>query len=311
MLNPLLGSGALLGWGLGANDSANVFGTAVATNVIRYRTAIILTSVFVFLGAIIDGNKGIEQIASYAFHSGIVTDWAAFYVMLAAGLTVATMTILKYPVSTSQAVIGAVIGFALKMGRADFSATTKFFGAWFLTPIGGILFAYIIHLIFVTRFEEKMTNFKFYENFIVIGYVVAGIFGSYALGANNVANVMGVFAGLHLVTSTQAAFLGGVSIVLGVLTFSKAVMSTLGEKIVPLSPTSGLVVVLASSLTVYIYARIGIPVSSSQAVVGAVIGIGLRRGVNSIDFRVIRNIFIAWFATPTVAGFISFVFALL
>lgn len=312
MLNPIVLAGAFLGWGLGANDSANIFGTAVYSKVIKYTTAVVITAVFVVLGAIINGGNGIEHIGDYAYEGGIVTKSAAFLVMMAAGLTVLLMTLLKLPVSTSQAVIGAIIGGGLLSGRADFTATFKFFGAWFLTPIGGLIIAFIVYKLVQITVEERLTSFRFYEVFVKSGYIIAGAFGAYSLGANNVANVTGIFTGeLNVLTSQEAVIIGGISIAIGVITYSKPVMSTVGERVVPMSSVAGFIVVVSASLTVYIYALIGIPVSTSQAVIGAIIGIGLNSGVDTINFRMLRQILLGWFATPTLACGVSVALSLI
>ncbi|MDA3847567.1 MAG: inorganic phosphate transporter [Vallitaleaceae bacterium] len=297
---------AFVGWGLGANDSANIFGIAVYTKVVKYSTAVILTVIFVMLGAYIDGHKGIEKLSGYAFDGGIVTNEAAFFVMLAAGLTVMLMTILKIPVSTSQAVIGSIMGGGILGGHTDLSAGSKFFGAWVLTPIGSMVIAYILYFILSKILKHQNSHFKWYEITIKLGYIIVGILGAYALGANNVANVTAIFAGnLALISTKTAVLIGGAAISLGVITYSKSVMSTIGKKLVPLSAIAGLMVVLASAIIVYIYARVGIPVSTSQAVVGGIIGVGFKMGVNNINKRTLRSIVLAWVLTPTIACLIS------
>ena len=310
-MNPIVLAGAFLGWGLGANDSANIFGTAVYTKVVRYRTAIILTAIFVVMGAYFNGGKGIEKISEYAFIGGITSGREAFFVMLSAGLTVAAMTIFKLPVSTSQAVIGAIIGGGILKGNADFSASVKFFSAWIMTPIGGLIFSYLMHKLIAGVFGEKINAFKFYETFVKAGYIFAGIFGAYSLGANNVANVMGIFAGrLDIISTREAVLYGGIFIALGALTFSKPVMSTVGQRIVKLSSIEGFIVVIGAAITVYLYALIGIPVSTSQAVVGAIIGIGVSVGPNLINKKMLKNVLFGWVGTPSIACFISFLFTL-
>lgn len=312
MFNPIVLAGAFLGWGLGANDSANIFGTAVTTKVVNYRTAVLVTGIFVVIGAVVNGGGGITHIGDYAYDSGIVTTNAAFLVMLAAGITVMAMTVMKLPVSTSQAVIGAIIGGGLLKGQADFAATIKFFGAWFLTPVGGLVIAFVVVKIVKLTIENKLTTFRFYNSFVKIGYLVAGAFGAYSLGANNVANVTGIFTGrLGVLTTDQAVIIGGLSIAFGVLSYSRPVMSTVGKRIVPMTSVSGLIVVVSASMTVYIYALIGIPVSTSQAVIGAIIGIGLNSGIDTINIRMLRNILLGWFATPSIACLISLLLSLL
>ena len=100
-------SGIFLGWSLGANDTANIFGTAVGTRMIRFRTAAIVTAVFVVLGAVISGEGATHTLGKLGAVNAIA---GSFTVALAAAVTVAWMTKLKLPVSTSQAIVGAIIG---------------------------------------------------------------------------------------------------------------------------------------------------------------------------------------------------------
>jgi inorganic phosphate transporter, PiT family len=223
--------------------------------------------------------------------------------MLSSGITVMIMTILKLPVSTSQAVIGAILSHGFLVSRGNLKFATQFFSAWVLTPIGGMLFALILYFVTLRFIENKLTSFKFFSVFVKLGYILSGIFAAYSLGANNVANVVGVFLVDPLYLSLRSATLiGGLSIALGVITFSKPVMMTVGEGIVPLTHISGFLVVIASAMTVYIYARIGVPVSSSQAVVGALIGIGLVKDFRLLNWGLLLRIFSGWVLTPTVSG---------
>jgi len=299
----LLLSGAFLGWGLGANDSANIYGTAVYTKIISYRLAVILTSLCVVLGAVFDGTRGIKKVSEFAVANGISHVEISFYVMLSAGITVFLMTLFKLPVSTSQAVVGSIIGHGLLVGVSNLNVAFQFFSAWVFTPIGGMVFSFGLYLVTTRFLEKKLTSFTFFTHFVKGGYIVAGMFAAYSLGANNVANVFGVFLVDPLYLSIRwATLLGGLSIALGVITFSKPVMMTVGEGIVPLTHISGFLVVIASALTVYIYARIGIPVSSSQAVVGALIGIGLVKDYRLLNWSMLLRIFSGWLLTPTVSG---------
>lgn len=300
-------SGGFLGWGLGANDSANIFGTAVYTKVISYRLAVILTSIFVVLGAVINGDRGMGKISDFSEVNGVESIQAAFFVMLAAALCVYGMTVLKLPVSTSQAVIGAILGHGFLTGNVDLSVSSKFFSAWILTPVGGMVFALMIYYIVSRWFEAKLTTFIYFQRFIKWGYIIAGVFAAYSLGANNVANVFGIFLiDPDFLTVGMATLLGGLVIAFGVITYSKPVMMTVGKGIVPLSDISGFIVVIASAITVYIYALIGIPVSSSQAVVGAIIGIGIVKDYRTINFGMLGRIFVGWVLTPTIAGGIGY-----
>jgi PiT family inorganic phosphate transporter len=98
-------SGLFLGWSLGSNDAANVFGTAVASRMVRFWTAAVLCAFFVLLGAVLEGEAGMH---TYRELSPMTAN-TAFVVGLAAALTVTLMSFLALPVSTSQAVVGALV----------------------------------------------------------------------------------------------------------------------------------------------------------------------------------------------------------
>jgi PiT family inorganic phosphate transporter len=294
-------SALYLGWSLGANDAANIFGTAVSSKMVKFITAAVLSSIFVILGSILQGRPGIETIGKIST-MGL---GAAGISSLAAAIAVTIMTILKLPVSTSQAVVGSIVGVGIMQGQAALGGLDKVIICWIGTPIGACIFSIILYLILariINRFQPSWAGSDF---IIRAGLVTAGCYGAYALGANNVANVTGVFYGAGLLSIKSAALIGGVSIALGILTFSKGVMKTVGKGIVKLDGYSALIVVLSNAVTVHIYAVVGVPVSTSQAVVGAVLGIGLLKRAEALRKRAILGVFSGWIATPFTAALVS------
>jgi len=113
--------GLFLGWGLGSNDSANIFGTGVAARVLTYRTATILISIFVVIGALLEGYKSMSTVGEMSNMSHT----AAFIAALAAGLCVSTFSYLSLPVSTSQAIMGSILGIGMISGIPDFTRLYK------------------------------------------------------------------------------------------------------------------------------------------------------------------------------------------
>jgi len=144
-----------------------------------------------------------------------------------------------------------------------------------------------------------------WDKFIFWGLFLSGIYGAYSLGANNVANVMGVFVNAKVVSPFMGALLGGLAIGIGALTYGKKVMETVGKDIVRLSPYTAFVVVLAEAITVHFFAEVGVPVSTSQAVVGGVVGIGFVEGISRIDRKTVSKIFFGWLGTPTIAALVA------
>ena len=225
-----LTGGIFIGWALGSNDSANLFGPGVAAEVVKYRTAIILISIFVVLGALVEGYKSMDTVG----HMSLLTPMAAFIAAFSSGLCVAIFSFLALPVSASQAIMGAVLGIGMISGIPDFTKLYKVILCWIFTPIGGLLFSSILYPLLGRIFQKFLMNIRLRNVFIKTALVFAGCYGSYSLGANNVANVTGVYIGSGMLHPFEAALIGSLSIASGVLTYSKKVMDTVGKKIVDL-----------------------------------------------------------------------------
>ena len=294
-------SGVFLGWALGANDASNVFGTAVASRMVRHRTAVLVCAVCIVLGAWWGGAEGMLTYQAL----GRTSLDTAFIVGLASALTVGGMTYLALPVSTSQAVVGALVAIAVTHNRVDLALLAKVVVCWVGTPIGSAIAVLALYPVLGATLNRLALNVFDYDVVMRVALIAAGAYGAFALGANNVANVTGPFVGEGMLSVSAACWLGGASIVFGVLTFSRRVMLTVGRGLVRLDAFGALVVVLAESVTVHLYAMVGVPVSTSQAVVGAVVGIGIIKGNRTVDRRVLGQIGGAWLATPIVSGAVA------
>ncbi|MBE6668646.1 MAG: inorganic phosphate transporter [Ruminococcaceae bacterium] len=380
----LLGAGLFMGWSLGTNDAANAFGTAVATRVVKYRTAIIIIATMVVLGAILQGADDISKLSSIATNNEVAADVAdmeklgyvfekdadgnyvmrnhkgeivtkdgeyviinkdavegidkaglkdlkiksavkAAIIFIAAAATVFVMSYLKFPVSANQAVTGAIIGWGLfyadysnpEVMSTNLKEIGKFMSTWFINPVGAALIAFVIVYFFKKFFESKVLSLKGYDKVVKIGYIVAGAYSAYTIGINSSASVTAFYydsfgVGANVLTSASlTAIIGGVAIAVGVLTYSKKVMMTVGGSIANITQIDGFLVILASALSITLMKELmGIPVSTSQAVVGAVVGAGLVSGVKNVNFGVFKRIAIAWVSSPTVAGLITYLVAL-
>ena len=292
----LLG-GVYLGWSLGANDTANVFGTAVASRMVRFSTAAILSSIFVLAGAWLEGQAGIETIRAMSGQSL----QSATLTAVSAAISITVMTLLRIPSSTSQAVVGSLIGIGMFGDTLNLSGLPKVVLCWIGTPIGALLVAAVLYRSLGNLLNRAQLTMYSQDQLMRAGLVLSGCYGAYALGANNVANVTGVYTAAGLLDVQTAVLVGGASIAVGVITYSKPVMMTVGRSIVRLDAFSSLIVVLAEAITVHFYAWVGVPVSTSQAVVGAVIGVGLLKQANAIRAAVVVRIGLGWLATPLIA----------
>ncbi len=296
-------SGILLGWGLGSNDSANIFGTGVAAHIIKYRTAIILISIFVLMGALLEGPKCFATVGKFSK----LSPTTAFVAALAAGITVALMSYLSLPVSTSQAIIGGLLGIGIVYGFADFGKLYKVVTCWVLTPIGAMVVSIVLYKGLGFLFERVILDLRIQSFFLTAGLIIAGCYGAYALGANNVANVTGVYIGLELLTPLGASAIGGLSIAGGVLTYSWKVMRTIGMRIIPMDAYSAVVSTLSEAITIHLFTQVGVPISASQAIVGAVVGVGIVKDVKTVSKRMLGEIGFGWISTPLISGLLSYI----
>ena len=303
--------GLYLGWGIGANDSANIFGTAVATNVIRFRTAIILIAIFVVVGSMLEGPKLFDHLTFSKESSSNM----ALAATLAAAITVTFITYLSIPTSTSQAAVGAFMGIAIGVSGISGVAWSKFITmliCWILNPIACIILCIILLKGIGYLLSRIVRNDLIRDRIYKIGLIIFGCYGAYTLGANNVVVTTAPYyhAGMFGPIGSRAAFwaatIGGISIAIGALTYSRRVMITIGKKITPLSPFSAMIVVMTHSLALHFFTQFNIPVSSSQAVVGAVIGVGLFHGAKTINKKTMAKIFAGWLITPLIATLLAF-----
>jgi phosphate/sulfate permease len=331
MIILFISSGLFLGWTLGANDAANIFGSAVGSRMLSFTRAAVIASIFVVLGAVLQGAGASDTLDRLGSVNAI---GGAFTVALAAGVTVYIMTRAGLPVSTTQAIVGAIVGWSFFTDNAvNTKSLVQIVTTWVTGPVLGALFAYALyHLVRITRKRIRIHLLQ-YESYIRTGLMIVGAFGAYSLGANNIANVMGVFVpsvslgdadfGIFVLSGAQQLFfLGGIAIAAGILTYSKKVMQTVGSNLLELTSEAAFVVVLSQALVLFIFSsswlsglmvRIGlpaiplVPVSSTQVVVGSVIGIGLYKGVRNINLKVLGSIASGWITTPVAAGLLSFV----
>jgi PiT family inorganic phosphate transporter len=295
-----LSVGAFLGMALGANDGGNLFGTAVATRVIRFRYAALIAGTAVILGAVLQGRHAIETIDNMTL-GGVNL---ALIVTICSALTISLMTWLKLPVSTSQALVGAIVGATMGMSTdaVDLTDTLltlrKMVICWLITPFGAAIISMVLYYLVGFILNKLPISLLTRDNIIRAGLIIVGAYCSYAFGVNNTANVVGVLKGVVDINATLLAFLGGLSIAIGIWAFGRGLMQTIGAGLIRLDGFTALVVVMAEAVTLHYFGVIGVPVSASQAVVGGVLGVGLLRGAEAIQFAMFRRILFGWFFTP-------------
>lgn len=164
---------------------------------------------------------------------------------------------------------------------------------------------------------DKKMHYASVEKVFAILMIVTACCMAFAHGSNDVANAIGPLAAVVSIVenggeiSKQASLvwwilpLGGVGIVLGLAIFGRRVMATIGEGITHLTPSRGFAAELAAATTVVLASSTGLPISTTQTLVGAVLGVGMARGIAALNLGVIRNIVISWVVTLPAGALLS------
>lgn len=327
-----ISSGLFLGWSLGANNAVSLFGTAVTSNMVKFKTSAIIAGIFVVLGSVLSGAGTTDTLTNLG---GINAIAGSFTVALSVGIAITWMTKISLPVSTSQAVVGAIIGWNIFTGSpTDFSTLSKIVLSWVFSPVIAGVFGFIIFKVIKMTVLKWKIHMLELDSYTRIGLIIVGAMASYSMGANNIANVMGMFVpaspfnelsvfDFYKVSGVQQLFLlGGLAISIGIFTYGSRVMKTVGSDLYKISPITGFAVVLAGALVMWIFTSQSlesfllsinlpaiplVPLSATQSFIGAVIGVGLAKDPLSINFKVFGKISIGWIVAPIFAGIIAFV----
>lgn len=179
--------------------------------------------------------------------------------------------------------------------------------------------AFAIKKIKIDPDEDADFRFTNVEKIFGILMIFTACGMAFAHGSNDVANAVGPVAAIVSIVKSGAVaqesalatwilLLGGIGIVLGLATYGWRVMATVGKKITELTPSRGFAAELAAASTVVIASGTGIPVSTTHTLVGAVLGVGIARGIGAINLRVVRNIMLSWIITLPAGGILAILF---
>ena len=192
--------------------------------------------------------------------------------------------------------------------NVELTAVEAYFIALGLALLIAVISRYFIMRIKVDKRAEKKFHFATVERVFGVLMVVTACSMAFAHGSNDVANAIGPVAAVVSVAQTGIAaqespvslwilVLGGCGIVLGLATFGRHVIATVGARITDLTPTRGFSAELAAASTIVLASGTGIPVSTTHTLVGAVLGVGFARGISAINLGVVARIFVSWVVT--------------
>ncbi|MGV7222999.1 MAG: inorganic phosphate transporter [Nitrospinales bacterium] len=302
----LLGASAYVGWNIGANDTANCIGTTVGCGLLSFKRAVILVAVFVILGAMLQGHHVMHTVGKGIVKADL-NYLAVCVALICSGFFVTLATFYRIPTSTSQAIVGGVVGIGLATGaEIDYPKLIIIAESWIVCPL--LVMGLAFGLMYLTRLVlgRFNTSSPLSQHSLGLLAIISACYVAYSMGANNAGNAVGPVANLNIFPPGLLLFIGGVSIAIGAITYGRKVADTVGKGITPLDIPSAFVAQISSAFGMHLFSVLGIPVSTSSAIVGAVVGVGLVKGAKAISKKTILTILIGWVLTPTLACLASY-----
>lgn len=295
-----------MGWNIGANDTANCIGTVVGCGLLSFRRAMMIVAAFSILGAVLQGHNVSNTIGKDIVKTDL--DYLAILVILiCSGFFVTLATFFKIPVSTSQAIVGGVMGIGLAVkAQINYAKFVLIAESWVICPllVMGLAFAFYHLLILIIR-RIPLNPFLIHNS---LGWMakLCACYVAFSMGANNAGNAIGPVANLNMIALQWLLLWGGLAIAVGAITYGRKVADTVGKGITPLNLPSAFAAQLSSAMGLHLFSILGIPVSTSSAIVGAVVGVGLVKGAKSIRKETIITIIAGWVLTPALAAGTTF-----
>lgn len=302
----------------GLHDAANSIATIVSTRVLRPQYAVLWAAFFNFIAFLFFGLHVAETLGTGIIDPAIVTPRLIFAALMGAIIWNIVTWIFGIPSSSSHALVGGLVGAGLVRTGGDaivWSGLLKTVGAIFMSPMIGFFLALLLVLI-VSWAAVRQTPFAVDRKFRWLQFVSASLY-SLGHGGNDAQKTMGIIAVLlfsqgylgnefsvpfWVVISCQSAM------ALGTLCGGWRIVHTMGSKITRLNPMQGFCAETGGAITLFGATWLGIPVSTTHTITGAIIGVGAARRVSAVRWGLAGNILIAWVITMPAAALISAVF---
>jgi len=302
----------------GLHDAANSIATIVSTRVLRPQYAVFWAAFFNFIAFLFFGLHVAETIGKGIIDPAIITPPVIFAALMGAIIWNIVTWIFGIPSSSSHALVGGLIGAGVaKTGVSAivFSGVFKTVLAIFMSPMIGFLLALFLVLV-VTWLFVRQTPFAVDKSFRILQFVSASM---YSLGhsGNDAQKTMGIIAVLlysqgYLGSTFQVPLWVVIScqtaMALGTLFGGWRIVHTMGSKITKLNPMQGFCAETGGALTLFGATWLGIPVSTTHTITGAIVGVGAAKRVSAVRWGLASNILIAWIITLPSAALISAAF---
>ena len=280
-----------LAWSVGVNTLGSTLGITIGSGVLNLRKSVLISGFFAFLGAIFLSGRIIDTIG----HKLIQIDTAGLLVVLfSAGLLLSIFAFRGIPVFTTYLIMGSVAGYGISQGiHLNILVYEEILVGLFISPIAAITLGFLIYIgikkVKISKIKSMKGREEFEKKFFIPG-LLALIMLSIGLGANSVGVVVGILGNSFKVMTL--GLIGSFGMILGLLTWSYKTARTVGISITDLSPSRGFSSHLAAGIVVLTFVLMSIPISVTQTLIGATVGVAIARG--RLETQTAKDIALSW-----------------
>ena len=319
---------------IGANDASNVFGSAVGSKMVKFRSAIIFFIIFIILGAVINAENPSK------IYGDLVLDYPELKKIFIIIFPVVFVTIIslkiKIPSSISQSIIFSLMGFSMaEKLNINYDLFKKLIYFWIATPVLAFLFSIIFCWFLTNLFRIFKLNVFQIDYQIRISLVIFGCIAAFALGAHLTAAIVGIYApflnldielmNFNLVLDdNKLYFFGSLLIGVGAFIFSQKIVKTIGSQISNIKPIPALAILLTQILILFTFSSsfiinnlnlflpfelFAMPLSASHITFASIIGIASFNKFREVKPQYTKKIILSWIIIPISVFCCSFMFA--
>ena len=296
--------GLCVAWIIGANSMSTLVGPSVSSGALKLKEAIALASLLAILGAVLFGGGVMETVGSKIVPPGYVTPLGAIAAMCSAVLWVGFCTWRGIPTGITHSIIGAIVGFGLATNViTEWSVLKSIVLSWFVSPAVGLALAFLIYYLISIEFFRNVKSLNErnrLEYIFMYLQIFATCYITFAIGSNSIGTAIGI-ASTVFPDYLLLKVLGGLALTAGVIILGPRMIKTAGYVISDLTPSRGFSAQFAAASTILAFTFLKIPISPTQILVGAVVGVGLARGINSLQIHAMREIAISWVLSAPVS----------
>jgi len=305
--------GFLLAVNIGGNDACNPTAPAIGAGALTLRKALFFFAIFTILGATLQGFMVMKTIGS-----GIVPQIdviGAVSIVIAANIWIFFATMMGMNISTGHSLIAAVIGYGIihySIAGLNTEVIWSIVLSWITSPFCALVVAFGIYRVIAAYLARHQDNQKRIDKYLRLMLIAALCFGAYSFGANDVSHATGVFIQItgaalgtpSMITMFMLALFGAAGMVIGGLLIGSKVIETMAFKVTRLDLSTALAASVGNSCVVIMFVTVpffaigyGLPISSSYAAVGAIVGAGMAKSMKSVSKRTTFKLVSYWIIT--------------